>query len=123
MPRVKNSKTSRARRKRILEHTKGFWGGNKNRLRNAQIILRRADAFAFRDRKARKRQYRSLWITRVNAAARLNGISYSGLISGLKAAEIEIDRKMLADLAVNDPRAFAELAAAAKSQKGIKVAA
>jgi large subunit ribosomal protein L20 len=115
MPRVKGGKTSRARRKRVLAQTKGFWGGRKNRLRGAQETLKRAFNYAFRDRKAKKRDFRGLWIARINAAARLNGISYSRLISGLKASSVDINRKVLADLAVNDPAAFAQLAATAKS--------
>lgn len=114
MARVKNSKTSRARRKRILARSKGYWGGRNNRLRAAQETLKRAGAFAFRDRKQKKREIRGLWIVRINAAARAHGLSYSRFVSGLKAANISLDRKALADLAVNDPKAFAQLAAAAK---------
>lgn len=114
MARVKNSKNSRARRKRILEHSKGFWGGRNNRLRAAQETLKRAGTYAFRDRKQVKRHMRTLWIGRINAAARVCGTTYSKLISGLKAANITLDRKALADLAVNDPRAFGQLADAAK---------
>jgi large subunit ribosomal protein L20 len=110
MARVKNSKNSRARRKNILAKTKGFWGGRNNRLRQAQETLKRAGNFAFRDRKQKKRNARSLWIVRINAAARLNGVTYSHLMSGLKSAGITLDRKALADLAVNDPAAFGKLA-------------
>jgi large subunit ribosomal protein L20 len=98
MARVKNSKNSRARRKNILARAKGFWGGRKNRLRGAQETLKRAGNFAFRDRKQKKRAARSLWIVRINAAARLNGVSYSHLMAGLKSAGITLDRKALADL-------------------------
>jgi large subunit ribosomal protein L20 len=115
MPRVKGGKTSRARRKRVLDQTKGFWGGRKNRLRGAQETLKRAYNYAFRDRKVKKRDFRTLWIARINAAARLNGISYSRLISGLKASEMDINRKVLADIALNDPTAFAQLVATAKT--------
>src|SRR6266704_2101687 len=102
MPRVKGGKTSRARRKRVLDQTKGFWGGRKYRLRGAQETLKRAYNYAFRDRKVKKRDFRTLWIARINAAARVNGISYSRLISGLKASEMDINRKVLADIALND---------------------
>ncbi|MES2201796.1 MAG: 50S ribosomal protein L20 [candidate division FCPU426 bacterium] len=114
MPRVKGGKTSRARRKRVLSKTKGFWGGRKNRLRGAQETLKRAYNYAFRDRKVKKRDFRTLWIARINAAARANGLSYSRLISGLKAASIDMNRKVLADIAINDPAAFSQLAETAK---------
>ena len=117
MARVKNSKNSRARRKRILARSKGFWGGRNNRMRAAQETLKRAGAFAFRDRKQKKREVRGLWIIRINAAARMHGLSYSRFISGLKLANISLDRKALADLAVNDPIAFGKLAEAAKQAK------
>lgn len=110
MARVKNSKNSRARRKNILAKTKGFWGGRNNRLRAAQETLKRAGNFAFRDRKQKKRLARSLWIVRINAAARMNGVTYSHMMNGLKNAGITLDRKALADLAVNDPAAFGKLA-------------
>ncbi len=116
MPRVKNSKTSRARKNRLAKQVKGYWGRRKNS-RGAQETLKRAFNFAFRDRKAKKRDFRGLWIARINAAARVNGISYSRLIAGLNKAGVEINRKVLADLAVNDPAAFAQLATAAKSAK------
>ncbi len=116
MARVKNSKNSRARRKNILAKTKGFWGGRNNRLRAAQETLKRAGNFAFRDRKQKKRNARSLWIVRINAAARLNGVTYSHLMSGLKAAGITLDRKALADLAVNDPDAFGKLTQMARAK-------
>ncbi len=114
MARVKGGQTTRARKKKIFQMTKGYWGGHKNRYRSAMETLARAGNFAYRDRKAKKRQFRNLWIARINAAARLNGLSYSKLISGLKSAQIEVNRKVMADLAVNDARAFAELAETAK---------
>ena len=117
MPRVKGGKTSRARRKRVLDQTKGFWGGRKNRLRGAQETLKRAFNYAFRDRKAKKRDFRTLWIARINAAARMNGISYSHLINGLKVLSVDINRKVLADIAIHDPAAFAQLAQTAKAAK------
>lgn len=109
MSRVKNSKNSRARRKTILSRTKGFVGGRNNRLRAAQETLKRAGQFAFRDRKQKKRHARSLWIVRINAAARENGVSYSRLMNGLKTAGVTLDRKALAELAVSEPAAFAKL--------------
>jgi len=119
MPRVKNSKTSRARRKRLSKQVAGYWGRRKMS-RGGQETLKRAFNFAFRDRKAKKRDFRMLWIARINAAARINGISYSVMISGLKAAQIDINRKVLADIAANDPAAFAQLAATAKTAKPAK---
>lgn len=116
MPRVKNSKTSRARRKRLSKAVKGFWGRRKLS-RGGQETLKRAFNYAFRDRKTKKRDFRMLWIARINAAARTNGMSYSTMISGLKAAQIDINRKVLADIAVNDPKAFSQLVETAKSSK------
>lgn len=116
MPRVKNSKTSRARKKRLAKAVSGYWGRRKNS-RGAQETLKRAFNFAFRDRKAKKRDFRMLWIARINAAARNNGLSYSTMISGLKNAQIDINRKVLADIAANDPVAFAQLAETAKAAK------
>jgi large subunit ribosomal protein L20 len=116
MPRVKNSKTSRARRKKLSKAVKGFWGRRKM-ARGAQETLKRAFNYAFRDRKAKKRDFRMLWIARINAAARLNGMSYSTMISGLKAAQIDINRKVLADIAINDAQAFAQLAETAKANR------
>jgi large subunit ribosomal protein L20 len=109
MPRVKNSKNSRARRKNILARTKGYWGGRKNRFRSAQETLKRAGTFAFRDRKQKKRNARSLWIVRINAAVREHGVSYSRFMNALKNAGIALDRKALAELAVADPAAFGRL--------------
>ncbi len=110
MARVKNSKNSRAHRKAVLSRTKGYIGGRNNRLRQAQETLKRAGAYAFRDRKQKKRQARGLWITRINAAAREHGVSYSRLMSALKGAGVGLDRKALAELAVSDPVAFGRLA-------------
>ena len=115
MPRATNNPAAKQRRKRILKRTKGFFGGKKNQIREGRHAAERAMAYAYRDRKTRKRDFRRLWITRINAAARLNGLSYSHFINGLKKAQIDIDRKMLADLAVHDSPAFAKLAEAAKS--------
>lgn len=115
MPRAKRGSKARQRRKKILKLAKGAVGGRKN-YRQARSTVEKGLAYAFRDRKARKRDFRSLWIVRINAAARLNGITYRGLIAGLKKAGIEVDRKMLAELAVRDPQAFAEIATTAKSE-------
>ena len=116
MARVKNSKNSRARRKTILSRTKGFVGGRNNRLRQAQETLKRAGNYAFRDRKQKKRNARGLWIVRINAAARENGVSYSRLMSALKGAGVGLDRKALAELAVSDPAAFTQLALLAQQK-------
>jgi large subunit ribosomal protein L20 len=115
MPRAKRGVKARRRRKKILKLAKGAVGGRKN-YRQARSTVEKGLTYAYRDRKARKRDFRSLWIVRINAAARLNGISYRSLISGLKQAGVEIDRKMLAELAVRDPQAFSEVASLAKSR-------
>ncbi len=115
MPRATNNPAAKHRRKKYLKRAKGFVGGRGNQYVMARESVDRALAYAYRDRRNKKRDFRRLWITRINAAARLNGLSYSHFINGLKLAEIEIDRKMLADLAVHDAQAFAKLAEAAKS--------
>lgn len=115
MARVKRGTKRRARRKKYLRRTKGFFLTKSKLYQSAQEAANRADRYAYRDRRVRKRQYRTLWIQRVGAGARLNGLSYNQFIHGLKAAGIEIDRKVLADLAVQDAAAFAELASQAKS--------
>jgi len=115
MPRATNNPAAKARRKKYLKRAKGFVGGKSNQYVAARESVDRALAYAYRDRRNKKRDFRRLWITRINAAARLNGLSYSHLINGLKKAEIEIDRKMLADLAVMDASAFSKLAEAAKA--------
>jgi large subunit ribosomal protein L20 len=114
MPRVKKSVKSRQRRKKILNAAKGYRGGRRTLIRTAAETVDRALKFAYRDRKARKRSFRSLWIIRINAAARQHGLSYSRLINGLKKAEVDLDRKVLAGIAVSDPEAFARLAEIAK---------
>lgn len=113
MARAKSSVTARKAHKKVLERAKGYKGSRSRRFRTANEQLMHAGQDAFRDRRARKGEFRKLWIARINAAAREHGTTYSKLISGLKGAEIEIDRKMLADLAVNDPQAFAALVEAA----------
>jgi len=114
MPRATNNPAAKARRKKYLKRAKGFVGGKGNQYVIARETVERALAYAYRDRRNKKRDFRRLWITRINAAARLNGLSYSHFINGLKKAEIDIDRKMLADLAVHDISAFNKLAEAAK---------
>ena len=109
MARVKKGINAHKRRKKILKLAKGFYGSASRHYRTAKTAVMRADRFAFVGRKQKKRDYRKLWIARINAAARLNGISYSRLINGLKLANIEINRKMLAELAVNDPAAFTKI--------------
>lgn len=114
MPRVKRGNKRANKRRRILKLAKGYWGTRSSSYRIAKQAVDRALSYAYRDRRQRKRQFRRLWITRINAAARLNGLSYSRFMNGLKKAESQIDRKMLADLAVHEPQAFARLAELAK---------
>ena len=114
MPRVKRSVGSRRKKKKIFQQTKGFYSGRRRLLRSAQETLIRAGAFAHRDRRNKKRDFRGLFVQRVNAGARENGISYSRLINGLKAANVEINRKMLSELAIHDPNAFAKICDQAK---------
>ena len=114
MSRARNNPASRRRRKRILKRSKGFRGARKNLIRLATEATNRAMAFAYRGRKERKRDFRALWITRISAAAKLNGVSYSRLINALKTNNVDINRKMLAEIAVNNQDAFSQLAALAK---------
>ena len=118
MPRVKRGPKRAAKRKKILKLSSGYFGVKSNAYRMAKQQVDKSLAYAYRDRRARKREMRRLWIVRINAAARLHGLSYSRLIAGLKAAGSELDRKMLADLAVRDERAFGELAELAKKAEG-----
>ena len=115
MPRVKRSVHARKKRRKVLEQAKGYWGLKSRSYKYAKEQVEHSLVYAYRDRKNRKRVFRRLWITRINAAARANGLSYNEFISGCKAAGIELDRKVLADLAVNDPAAFAAVAAEAKT--------
>lgn len=115
MPRVKRGVTAHAKHKKVLAQAKGYRGRRKNVYRVAVQAVTKAGQYAYRDRRQRKRQFRALWIARINAAARLNGLSYSRLIDGLSKASIEVDRKVLAELAVNDAVAFSSLAEKAKS--------
>jgi large subunit ribosomal protein L20 len=115
MPRVKRSATARKRRRKVLEQAKGYVGQGHVSHRKAKEQVDKSLVYAYRDRKARKRVFRRLWILRINAAARREGLSYNQLVAGLRKAEIELDRKVLADLAVSDPAAFASIAERAKA--------
>lgn len=115
MPRIKRGVTARARHKKVLKQARGYRGARSRTFRSANQAVNRAGQYAYRDRRQRKRQFRALWVARINAAARENGLSYSRFINGLGKAAIELDRKILAELAVNDKVAFAELAARAKT--------
>lgn len=109
MPRSSNLVASRRRRRKILKQAKGYWGRRKNVYTVAKNAVEKGLLYQYRDRKNRKRNFRRLWITRINAAARLNGSTYSNLIHGMKTNEMEINRKMLADIAVRDPETFSEI--------------
>jgi large subunit ribosomal protein L20 len=115
MPRVKRGVTAHAKHKKVIDAAKGYRGRRGNVFRIAKEAVMKAGQYAYRDRRARKRVFRSLWIARINAAARMHGMSYSVLMNGLKKAEIDIDRKVLADLAVADLPAFAKIAEQAKA--------
>lgn len=117
MPRATNNPASRRRRKKILKKAKGFFQGRRRLYRQAKETVIRGLAFAFRDRKARKREFRNLWTVRINAACRGNGISYSRFMHGLKKEKIALDRKALADLAVKDEAAFKRLVEMAKASR------
>ena len=110
MARVKRGVTSHAKHKKVLEQAKGFYGRRKNTIRTAKAAVDKAGQYAYRDRKVRKRSFRALWIQRINAAARLEGLTYSRFIHGLEQAGIDIDRKVLADIAGQDPAAFKAIA-------------
>ena len=118
MPRVKRAVHSHKKRRKVLKAVKGFRGGHGRLLRSAKEAVARAHQYAYRDRRVKKREFRALWITRVNAAARENGLSYSQFIFGLKKAGIEIDRKVLADIAVADAAGFRSLAESARTALG-----
>jgi large subunit ribosomal protein L20 len=115
VPRVKRSVHARKKRRKVLEQARGYWGLKHSSYRRAKEQLDKSLVYAYRDRKTKKRVLRRLWITRINAAARQNDLSYNQFISGLKAANIELDRKVLADLAVSDPDAFSQVAEQAKA--------
>jgi len=115
MPRVRRGFKARQRRNKVLKLAKGYRGARSKLFRSATEAVDRALNYAFRDRRVKKRDFRALWIIRINAAARINGITYSRLIHGLKLAKVEIDRKVMADLAVSDPSGFAQIANLAKA--------
>ena len=115
MPRVKRGVTARNRHKKVLAEAKGYYGARSRVYRVAKQAVIKAGQYAYRDRRQRKRQFRALWIARINAAARENGLSYSRFINGLTLSGVEIDRKVLADLAVSDKAAFAAIAVQAKA--------
>lgn len=115
MPRVKRGVQARARHKKVLKEARGYYGARSRVYRVAKQAVTKAGQYAYRDRRQKKRQFRSLWIVRINAEARVNGISYSNMINGLNKAGVEVDRKVLADLAVHDKAAFAALAEQAKA--------
>ncbi len=115
MVRVTNAVASHRRKKRILKRAKGFWGDRKNHLRLTKEAVIRAMANNYKDRKRKKRDFRRLWIQRISAAAKINGISYSKFINGLKKAECELNRKILADMAIRDPQSFTAVVGTAKA--------
>ncbi|MDP9023112.1 MAG: 50S ribosomal protein L20 [Actinomycetota bacterium] len=118
MARVKRGVHSKKKHREVLERAKGFRGARSRRYKAAKEAVMHAERYAYRDRRRRKGDFRKLWITRINAAARQDGLSYSRLVHGLKLAEVEVDRKVLADLAVHDPGAFSQLVATAKTALG-----
>ena len=118
MPRAKRSVASRARRKKVLKAAKGYYGARSRSFKVAKQAVIKAGQYAYRDRRQRKRQFRALWIVRINAEARNHGLSYSRFMSGLKKAAIEVDRRVLADLALHEKTAFAALATQAKAALG-----
>ena len=115
MPRVKRSVAGRKKRREVLKKAKGYYSARGKHYRAAHEQMLHSGVYAYRDRRAKKGEFRRLWIMRINAAARENGLSYSRLMAGLRLAEVEVDRKMLAEIAVNEPQAFAALAETAKS--------
>jgi large subunit ribosomal protein L20 len=115
--RIKRGYKARKRRQKVLKLAKGFRGGRSKLFRTAADSVDKALNYAYRDRKQRKRQFRRLWIARINAASRMNDVSYSRFISGLKKARVDLDRKVLADLAISDPSGFAQIAALASQQR------
>ena len=115
MPRVSHAVATKKRKKKVLKQAKGYWGARSRLFRTAQEAIDRAGVYAYRDRRQRKRDFRRLWIARINAAARLNGMSYSQLVHGLDKAGIDLNRKILADLAVRDPSAFTAVVEQARS--------
>jgi large subunit ribosomal protein L20 len=120
MPRSKNKVASRARRRKMLKHAKGYWGARSKVWTIAKHHIEKGWQYAYRDRKAKKRVFRSLWITRINAAARLNGTTYSRLMHGIAAHEMKIDRKMLADLAMHEPATFTSIVETVRGQSSLQ---
>ncbi len=114
MPRVKRAVIRRKRLQKLFKASKGFFGGRKNLIRTAINAVQKSRQYQYRDRRTRKRDFRRLWIVRINAAARLNGLSYSKFMHGLKTAGVEVNRKMLAQIAIDDPQGFTELVAVAR---------
>jgi large subunit ribosomal protein L20 len=119
MPRVKRGVTARARHKKVLKLAKGYWGRRSKIFKVANETVMKAHMYAYRDRRAKRREFRRLWIARINAAARTNGMTYSRLISGLKKAGVTVNRKMLADIAVHDADAFGQLVVKAREGLGL----
>ncbi len=117
MSRIKRGVATKKRKKRILKHSKGYRGGRNNLIRSAKEAVEKGWNYAYRDRKNRKREFRRLWITRINAAARMHGLSYSRFMNGLNKADIDLDRKVLADMAIFDSATFGKLAEMAKSHQ------
>ncbi|BAS28339.1 50S ribosomal protein L20 [Limnochorda pilosa] len=117
MARVKGGPVTRRRRKRVLKQAKGYWGRKSTLFRSAKQAVMKSLTYAYRDRRNRKRDFRRLWIARINAGARLNGLTYSQLMDGLRKAGVEMDRKVLADLAMNDAAAFAKLSETARAAR------
>ena len=115
MARVKRGVTAKARHKKVLDKAKGYYGARSKLFKTAKQAVIKAGQYEYRDRRQRKRQFRALWIARINAAARLHGLSYSRLIDGLNKANVEVDRKVLSDIAVHDPAAFGAIAEQAKT--------
>lgn len=116
MPRTRHATSTKRRHKKVLKLAKGYYGAKSKQYKAAKEQVTHSLVYAYRDRKAKKRDFRQLWIARINAAARANGMSYSRFISGLKLADVDVDRKILAELALNDAEAFAELAEIAKKK-------
>jgi large subunit ribosomal protein L20 len=115
MPRVKRAVTAKKKRRTVLAQAKGYYGDRSRRYKSAKEQVQHSLQYQYRDRRNKKREIRRLWIVRINAAARINGLSYSVFMNGLKKAEVTLDRKVLSDMAVNDPAAFAKLAEVAKA--------
>jgi large subunit ribosomal protein L20 len=115
MPRVKRSVSARKKRRKVLEEAKGYWGLKSTNYKYAKEQVERSLAYAYRDRKVRKREFRKLWVVRINEGTHANGLSYNQFMAGLKAGNVELDRKVLADLAVSDPAKFGEIVEQAKA--------